>query len=545
MTDPEQTKRTINACFGHARDLLRAARRVLEAERLPNIAFHLTVLALEEIAKAALVGMRAIAVSHGDDPAFAQNRMDDHVFKLFWALWTPSFARGKVSREELEGLRGMAKDLHETRLAAMYVSPDADLGAAPLYDVSDKLARWLLGVADARLGMETSRDWQAIDLSQNSDARWLLDETEDPEKRKLIFSQKSFDKFAELGNARDWIRWVREQFAIAEAAGRESLQRELARGVPGIDRLGAEKWRVRIRLHSPAQSIRGRAISPWNKWSTWIKLATVQNDKRALDVEFTYREAMPIQALPNFSYDLARKFVAALNIGSLGFWWWDLATHTDRFYERLTDLQAADGTEIGMKMHAWPKFEWKREALEETTFNRVAMCFGMIVALGKGPYEAFVWPYLTGLAMIAKSDLHLHFAPQVCERMATCLLEAMRHFGDWSGEEATIGTALTGFFSPAIAKVEDVDDLASLLFQARQRSSELRNVTLDRAASLKVLCDAYLIKRFEKMAERELENTRDKEVTTTDAIDPAREPSDNRPGDIDLEQAPAGTPQDH
>jgi AbiV family abortive infection protein len=544
MTDPERTKRTIDACFGHARDLLRAARRVLEEERLPNIAFHLTVLALEEIAKAALVGMRQIAVSHGDDPTFAQNRMDDHVFKLFWALWTPSFARGKVSREELEGLRGMAKDLHETRLAAMYVSPDVELGTAPLYDISDGFARWLLGLADARLGMETSRDWQTIDLGQNSDVRWLLDATEDPEKRKLIFGQKSFDKFAELGNARDWIRWVKEQFAIAEAESLESLRRELARAVPGVDRLGTEKWRVRIRLHSPAQSIRGRAIGAWNKWPTWIKLAAVRNDKLALDVEFTYREAMPIQALPNFSYDLARKFVAALNIGSLGFWWWDLATHTDRFYERLTDLQAAAGTEIGMKMHAWPKFEWKREALEETAFNRVAMCFGMIIAMGKGPYEAFVWPYLTGLAMIAKSDLHLSFAPQVCERMATCLLEAMRHFGDWNGEGSTIGSALSSFFSPAIIKAEDIGELTSLLLQARQRPVELRNVTLDRAASLKVLCDAYLLKRFEKMAERELESIREREVTTTGTSGSARDTIDDGPGNHGLAQTPAGRRQD-
>ena len=46
------------------------------------------------------------------------NRLDDHVFKLFWALWTPNFARGKVSKDDIESLRGMARSMHDDRLAA-------------------------------------------------------------------------------------------------------------------------------------------------------------------------------------------------------------------------------------------------------------------------------------------------------------------------------------------------------------------------------------------------------------------------------------------
>lgn len=100
----EQTKATIEACFAHARDLLRAAKRILDDEKLPNISFHLSLLALEEIGKAALIGMRQIARSRDDEFVFVNNRLDNHEFKLFWALWTPSFARGEVSRDEFEGL---------------------------------------------------------------------------------------------------------------------------------------------------------------------------------------------------------------------------------------------------------------------------------------------------------------------------------------------------------------------------------------------------------------------------------------------------------
>ena len=197
----------VEACFANARDLLRAAKRVLDDEKLPNVAFHLAILALEEIGKAALLGTRAIARTVEDETVFIDNRLDDHVFKLFWALWTPGFARGKVSKEEFESLRGMARTMHDDRLAAMYVSiPKAGKSCRMS---SEERARMIVGLTEARLGMEASRDWQAIDMSAGSVMRWFLDATSDPEKRSLIFGQKSFDKLAELGQMRDWMTWLK------------------------------------------------------------------------------------------------------------------------------------------------------------------------------------------------------------------------------------------------------------------------------------------------------------------------------------------------
>ena len=201
----DQIIQPIQACFGNARDLLRAAKRVLDDEKLPNVAFHLIILALEEIGKAALLGARGVAHSVEDETVFIDNRLDDHVFKLFWALWTPSFARGNVSKEEFESLRGMAKSMHDDRLAAMYVSADLPESGELLQNVSDERARAMIGLTEARLGMEMSHDWQAIDLSAGTVTRWFLDATNDPEKRNLILGQKSFDKLAELGQMRDWM----------------------------------------------------------------------------------------------------------------------------------------------------------------------------------------------------------------------------------------------------------------------------------------------------------------------------------------------------
>jgi AbiV family abortive infection protein len=494
----DQLIQPIEACFDNARDLLRAAKRVLDDEKLPNVAFHLTILALEEVGKAALLGARGIAHSVDDETVFIDNRLDDHIFKLFWALWTPNFARGNVSKEEFEGLRGMARSMHDDRLAAMYVSPDPSEGDEHLQNVSEERARTMIGLAEARLGMESSRDWQAIDLSAGSVMRWFLDATNDPEKRNLIFGQKSFDKLAEIGQMRDWMAWLKEQFDQAEAQGREYLQHELARAARDQEDRGDDKWQVAIRLYSPAQSIRSRAIKSWNERPTWIKLSAVHNDKQAVEVEFTLREAIPKQELGLMSYRAARLFVAAMNIGSAGFWWWHHLDQTGSFYQRLTDLKAPAGMKLDFSMHLGSKFEWKRDALKEDHLTRVAVCLGMASRLDNPVYYAVIEAYVTALALFAKSDLHLNFGPQACERFAACLLDAMRHFRDWDGTDEGLPAAIAGRFP--FNQPDDEQELLALLRQLRCQPLDVTNLTLERAAILKFLCDAYLIRRFETMA---------------------------------------------
>jgi AbiV family abortive infection protein len=484
----------IQACFANARDLLRAAKRVLADEKLSNVAFHLAVLALEEVGKAVLLGTRTIAHSVEDETVFIDNRLDDHVFKLFWALWTPSFVRGNVSKEEFEKLSGMARTTHDDRLAAMYVCPE---GEGILHNVSAERALTTIGLVEARLAMETSRDWQAIDLSTGSVIRWFLD-ANDPEKRNLIFGKKSFDKLAELGQTRDWITWLKGQFDQAEAEGREHLQRELGRVSPARSKRGEDRWQVAIRLYSPAQSIRNSAIKVWNAWSSWIKLSAVHNDRQAVEVEFTLGDIVTIQRVGIAGYRAARLFVAAMNIGSTGFWWWERPDRTGKFYQRVTNLKGPSVMKLDLKMHAGPPFEWKRDALKENHLARIGLCLGMASRLPDPVYNAVIEAYFTGLALIAKSDVHLVFAPQACERFTACLCAAMLHFGDWDETEEGLAVAVAVSFP--FAKPEDGQELLELLHQLRRQPTDFTNLTLERAAILKFLSDVYLIRRFEAMA---------------------------------------------
>lgn len=145
-------------------------------------------------------------------------------------------------------------------------------------------------------------------------------------------------------------------------------------------------------------------------------------------------------------YRAARLFVTASNIGSTGFWRWERPDFTDRFYQRITNLTAPAGMKLDVTMHSGPKFEWKRDALKENHLTRIAVCLGMASRLDDPVYNAVIEAYFAGLAFIAKSDVHINFAPQACERFAACLSAAMQHFGDWDGSDEGLPAAIGAAF---------------------------------------------------------------------------------------------------
>jgi hypothetical protein len=198
-------------------------------------------------------------------------------------------------------------------------------------------------------------------------------------------------------------------------------------------------------------------------------------------------------------YRAARLFVAAMNIGSAGFWWWERPDQSGKFYQRISDLKAPAGMTLDLKIHAGPPFEWKRDALKENNLARIGLCLGMACRLPDAVYNAIIEAYFTGLALIAKSDVHLVFAPQACERFAACLCAAMRHFGDWDGTDEGLAVAVAASFP--FEKPEDGEELIGLLRQLRRQSNDFKDLALERAAILKFLTDVYLIRRFEAVAQ--------------------------------------------
>ena len=74
-------------CLSNAEQHLAAAKalRGLGAD-FNHIAYHNAVICIEEVGKALILQMTLTA---GEKQSTLTNYLDDHVKKLFWALWSP------------------------------------------------------------------------------------------------------------------------------------------------------------------------------------------------------------------------------------------------------------------------------------------------------------------------------------------------------------------------------------------------------------------------------------------------------------------------
>jgi hypothetical protein len=98
-----------------------AANRFLKDERLANVAFHLIVLAREEVGNGTLLA-RGMTRTPGKGVCIHRQAARRSHLQAVLVLRKPVSRVGKLPRDEFVYLRGLARGMHEDRLAAMYVS---------------------------------------------------------------------------------------------------------------------------------------------------------------------------------------------------------------------------------------------------------------------------------------------------------------------------------------------------------------------------------------------------------------------------------------
>jgi len=64
---------------------------------------------LEEIGKATLIGMQTVPFRQNGSQSTLEKAGDDHVRKLFWALWGPSFGKKTITSGQIESYNEMKK----------------------------------------------------------------------------------------------------------------------------------------------------------------------------------------------------------------------------------------------------------------------------------------------------------------------------------------------------------------------------------------------------------------------------------------------------
>jgi AbiV family abortive infection protein len=303
-------------CLDQAQGFIDAAK-CLGAERWPHIVYHLGLLALEEIGKASMLSARMVNHPHLDG-SWIERSLDSHRRKLQWAVWSPMV---RIDPADFEAARRFAERAHAMRLASLYVDAKADLtDVPPSEQVRPEDAQQALSLAQARLGYEQERGTPSGDVDDLTE--WFLDMMSEPNQSRLLLSGPFIAQFEAMkGDARAWVNWARDEVARLDREARQILETELAQ--PGAPNVQAKpRWRANAVIYTSSHSLRSKTLAHWNDQIQAAQLLW-SGKKDQLTLQIILHDNEPLPALAGRLASLTKLVVACLNIGSIGYFWFE------------------------------------------------------------------------------------------------------------------------------------------------------------------------------------------------------------------------------
>jgi AbiV family abortive infection protein len=506
----------VKGCLEHTAGLIEGAKALFD-KQLHHLAFHLALLALEEIGKLEVILMGRVGTEE-EDAAYRKKFLDDHVGKIFWAFWGPSFISTLVDPKRFEWQQNLAASLHDKRLRGLYADPgDGDDFIAPASNISPDDAKKLIELAEDLLNLQKENKPAQLTDDAKADLLWFRAARYDDEMKKLFFSSASRQKLAEVKALGPWMKWLRERSEERQAELLALAEAETKRSVVDGD-MNRPKWKFRIRVYTNSHIIKPKAIKLWNQMGTSIRWFFVDKKKSdQLIVEFDLPKAVQgSDDLYQVGLVSAYHFLLALNIGSCGFFWFDLPKQTESFDESIEDI------ETGALMHVGRtplrRVELKVEPLTEWDIRRIGMAFGLLPKHPDklGPFRL----YVGGLVWWAKTDIHSGFEAQAFRAFFDALQGAMLQYGDWNGQ-SSFNDALKKALSPLIANVDDTVDEFIALAEKFVHNEPPPEVNIDQAAVMKLMTDVYLCAAIEREAHRRMQPDREQaEAAAAETVGP-------------------------
>jgi hypothetical protein len=220
----------------------------------------------------------------------------------------------------------------------------------------------------------------------------------------------------------------------------------------------------------------------------------VDKRKHELLLDVTLRASVSAPNLWYAGWGVARQFITALNIGTMGYFWWTLPKDTSRFYERITDLDAPEHFELALERNPKLEISWGNRMLNAGELNATAGVFFLMSRMERDDMERVFGPYIAGLTFIGKSDVHFEFCVDASHALARSLFEGMRYFGLWDVTQETLDAAL----HTTLADVLQPAALAELVPIAKRAyhvtPAERPTTSMEDVGKVKLLCDVFFIK---------------------------------------------------
>ena len=489
--DLDVQKALRKACVTHARTLLECAKAI-EA-RSPHVAYHLATLALEEIGKSLL-----LAFPREEDDDASTPLVDNHLKKLFWALYSP-FLHERIEKRQVEEAREFALRIHRTRLAGLYVEwKDGNL-FDPKEMVDADQCRGMISMVEARLRMEENTELRELTPEDHELIGWFAQVSTDPEKRRYVFGHESLNKLAELKESKPWFLWLRGQLDSFDRESRDFVARELNRQRPTGDERSLPKWRVRIRLRSLSHSIRQKPLNEWNQRVDHIKLS--RGDKKTLLADFTLPRNISLDQLWWVGWGYARAFATALNIATMGFFWFTVPEAISRYYDSIEDLESRK--QVVVERVPRLAIDFGHMTLDSSTLMSTALVFAFLPRPDErsmhGPFDH----YLTALAFMGKNDVHMQVEVNAFMEFFLAFRTACVQYGGWNGAGEFRESAKQ--ILESLIPAENVGDnttlgLLDLATEIERTRVPTKPVTLSEVIGMKLVSDAYFLSVFNQKA---------------------------------------------
>jgi AbiV family abortive infection protein len=502
LLNPEQTKRTFERCVAQATDLMNAADTILAAPGLAHIAFGNMVLAFEELGKATMVATASVFAAIRPDRAMRLLRdTEDHERKLFWSLWSPWGGRqAGDDLQQIPEVQAIALNLHQSRLRAMYVHP-APVDE-PSITITPEFAQSTLRLLKTQIELTAMTGVRLPAPDDQALLEWFLTATEDADKAKLVFGSVSIKKRAELGNPELWTKWLKELFDNADREAIELTKRELARE-PSLDfETWETRWRMTVKLESASHSIRSRAFEKWNGASEHMKFRVDSGDraKRRFFLDLDIPSTVSAGAVWQAGLEHCYRLLVALNAGTFGFFWWRTPKATTAYYEKIVDLE--NNAELKIEAHPAPIVDFGNNVLNADAMASVVRVYVGLVRVDQGQWQKVFGPYLDGLRIAAKIDIHLHVESSALAAFAKAFREASRLFEDGGDDHSVVAQKYFDIFRKSGGDRELEEQLMKWIRISETSDFKEPRVTLRDVFVVKFLADAVICAGAERELQR-------------------------------------------
>lgn len=142
-------------------------------------------------------------------------------------------------------------------------------------------------------------------------------------------------------------------------------------------------------------------LAKWNE-----KIEPVQflwaGKKDECILQITLSDNEPLGALFGRLVSLAKLAVACINIGSIGYFWFQRPGFEQKMFKEVRDLELRKQLDFGSPESFWGN--GRAVALTDEHVDHAIHCMMAFAPLSETDAEPIFAPYFNGLAMIAKSD---------------------------------------------------------------------------------------------------------------------------------------------